>query len=105
MMAGREIGRGERFDPPTQEETYLDLGQYGKHPHDGHWYARVPRNNQFDESLFCNLSNHDVTENADGTITVSPSILITSRRWVKERNEYEPVRWHGYLHEGVWYED
>ncbi len=105
MKAGRELGPGVRYDPPTQEDTYFKPGQYGKHPFDGHWYARVPHDNQFGESLFCNLSKHDVTEHEDGTITVSPSILITSRRWIVERSEYEPTRWHGYLHEGIWYED
>jgi hypothetical protein len=43
----------------------------------------------------CNLSRHDVLENADGTITVSPSILISDTRG--------PV-WHGYLRDGVWSE-
>ena len=38
------------------------------------------------------LENHDVTEHEDGTITVSPSILITG----------EGGSWHGYLELGVW---
>lgn len=40
------------------------------------------------------LSGHEVTEHEDGTITVSPSILLTSGR--KDR------RRHGYLKRGVW---
>lgn len=40
------------------------------------------------------LSAHDVTEHEDGTVTVSPSILVTSSR--KDR------RRHGYLKRGVW---
>lgn len=41
-----------------------------------------------------NLAGHQVTEHDDGTITVSPSILITDNRpnW----------RRHGYLRRGVW---
>lgn len=41
-----------------------------------------------------NLSAHEVTEHEDGTITVSPSILVSSGR--KDR------RRHGYLKRGVW---
>lgn len=100
MKAGRELGPGERFDPPTQDETYLKMGQYGKHPHDGHWYARVPHDFPDGCSIFCNLSAHDITEHPDGTITVSPSILIT-----QPRGKNPEQRWHGYLHEGIWYED
>lgn len=33
---------------------------------------------------------HTVTDEADGTITVAPSIIIL------------PNRWHGYLEKGVW---
>lgn len=42
-----------------------------------------------------NLANHDVTEHDDGTITVSPSILV-------ENSNGEG--WHGYLERGVWRE-
>ena len=41
-----------------------------------------------------NLSRHTVTEHDDGSITVSPSILLTSNR--KDR------RRHGFLRRGVW---
>jgi hypothetical protein len=41
-----------------------------------------------------NLSNHDVQEHEDGTITVSPSILITSTRADRRR--------HGFLKRGIW---
>lgn len=44
-----------------------------------------------------NLAAHDVTEHEDGTITVSPSILVTQRR---EGQDIE--LWHGYLERGVW---
>lgn len=56
------------------------------------WYARPPRG-----FLGC-LSNHQVTEHEDGTITVSPSILIESR------DEGGVVIWHGFLERGVWRE-
>lgn len=40
-----------------------------------------------------NLSRHDVEEHEDGTITVSPSILVTARGMPRR---------HGYLRRGVW---
>jgi hypothetical protein len=45
------------------------------------------------------LSAHQITEHDDGTITVSPSILIRSspdhgKTWVE--------LWHGWLERGVW---
>ncbi len=39
------------------------------------------------------LRKHAVTEHEDGTITVSPSILIKGR-----------TTWHGYLERGIWRE-
>lgn len=39
------------------------------------------------------LSQHEVTAHEDGTITVSPSILVTD-----DSGEL----WHGYLERGVW---
>lgn len=41
-----------------------------------------------------NLRSHDVTQHEDGTITVSPSILVTNPKGTKRR--------HGYLKRGVW---
>jgi len=72
------------------EHGHLKLapGDYGKDT-DGVWKARAPRLSSGD------LRNHEVTEHEDGTITVSPSILI----------EQPPIgTWHGYLERGVWRE-
>ena len=63
----------------------LAEGEYGQDSR-GVWMARPPGGH------LGNLSNHDVTEHEDGTITVSPSILITG----------EGGSWHGYLERGVW---
>jgi hypothetical protein len=63
------------------------------HPSDAGqvWYCRAPVPG---EIMFSgNLTNHEVTEHEDGTITVSPSILIRRGRG-KE--------WHGWLERGVW---
>jgi len=68
-------------------------GDYGRHPVSGEWYAMSPNGN------LGNLSAHDVVEHEDGTITVSPSILITTR----DTERHQDVElWHGYLERGVW---
>jgi len=42
-----------------------------------------------------NLTAHDVAEHEDGTITVSPSILVNGHRPNRRR--------HGFLRRGVWH--
>ena len=67
----------------------LKHGEYWKRA-DGVWMCLPPGGHLGD------LSNHDVVEHDDGTITVSPSILI--KGWDVARP------WHGYLERGVWRE-
>lgn len=74
------------------DNTLPQAGEYGK-DEIGHWYC-VPPNTD----LLGNLSNHTVIEHEDGTITVSPSILIGLR------NGEHRKEWHGYLERGVWRE-
>ena len=50
------------------------------------WMACTPN------GLHGNLSGHTVVEHEDGTITVTPSILVTGH----------DARWHGVLKAGVW---
>ncbi len=57
------------------------------------WFVRAPSGHIGD------ITNHKVTEHEDGTITVSPSILIKSsndggKTWQED--------WHGFLERGVW---
>lgn len=47
----------------------------------------------------CNLHGHKVIEHEDGTISVSPSIRITTSR---DRGKTEIELWHGFLERGVW---
>jgi hypothetical protein len=54
------------------------------------WMVRTPNGH------LGNLGNHDVTEHEDGTITVSPSIVVS--------NPQEGELYHGFLREGVWSE-
>lgn len=54
------------------------------------WYATTPN------GLAGNLGNHQVQEHEDGTITVSPSILVSGGGDGKS--------YHGFLERGVWRE-
>lgn len=56
-------------------------------PGEWDWAAVTPN------GLMTNLSAHDVIEHEDGTITVSPSILVT---------DGAAREWHGYLEHGNW---
>lgn len=76
---------GFRKDNP--DSRIPTFGQYGKDAR-GHWFGCTP------DGFMANLSKHDVVEHPDGTITVSPSILVTAH----------DGSWHGYLKEGVWNE-
>jgi len=69
----------------------LEIGEYGKDD-SGVWWARVPALG-YPTGM---LTDHQVTEHDDGTITVSPSILM-------EGHKGKPA-WHGYLERGVWRE-
>lgn len=57
------------------------------------WFCSTPNGH------LGNLSGHDVVEHEDGTITVSPSILVTERD-TEKRADVE--LWHGFLKAGVW---
>ena len=70
----------------------LQAGDYWKVIYvDGseHWYCLAPSVDG-QASAIGNLSNHSIEEHEDGTITVSPSILIM------------PSGYHGFLERGVW---
>lgn len=73
---------------------YLRPGDYGVMLNDNVWYARPPGDVH---GLIANLSRHKVVEHEDGTITVSPSILVSG----KDANA-QPVSWHGFLEAGIW---
>jgi hypothetical protein len=79
---------GQRIFPDKYGHLRLPEGGYGRDLR-GRWFCRPPR---------CNtgsLQKHDVIEHADGTITVTPSILIT---------QHPLPQWHGFLERGVWRE-
>lgn len=75
-------------------------GEYSQAP-DGTWYGCTPNDHG------CNLAAHQVTVHEDGTITASPSILVSrgGKRGPKGeliRDETYVELWHGYLERGVW---
>lgn len=84
--------KGTRSDATEKGHVpRLELGGYGKDA-DGEWWCRPPESKFTGKKCGAGiLSDHTVTEHEDGTITVSPSILM-------------PGFWHGYLERGVWRE-
>ena len=77
--------QGKRKYPGVDGELLLGDGEYGFSPKEG-WLVRPPGNHTG------SVSKHTIVEHEDGTITVSPSILIDDGR----------NKWHGYLEKGVW---
>lgn len=69
----------------------LNPGDYLWWPKAGGWYACTPNGHH------ANLGRHSVVEHEDGTITVSPSILVSEGYRGVQREV-----WHGYLERGVW---
>lgn len=84
--------RPTRVDPDGGEWFKPEPGAYWFEAKHGQWSAMPPG---APEHCWGNLSAHAVLEHDDGTITVSPSILI----------QMPPMfSWHGYLEGGVWRE-
>jgi hypothetical protein len=81
---------GQRvFDKAPHE---LKPGEYGRWGADkDRWYASTPNGE------VANLSAHDVHEHSDGSITVQPSILVST-----SRHGQRVELWHGWLTRGVW---
>ena len=87
--------QGQRLHKRDDEDDFLyrvftTPGAYGSV--DGKsWFCCTPN------GLSGNLSRHEVQEHEDGTITVSPSILVTS-------GSNDMPSYHGYLERGTWRE-
>ena len=88
-MQGRRI-----YYNTTDDILGFANGDYGFDPKTNTWFARAPIGHLSD------LSNHDVVEHEDGTITVSPSILVSGY----DEDKKEKTVWHGYLERGIWRE-
>jgi len=86
---GKFQGKRVELIPQSGGFQLLKPGEYGKWT-DGKWFGCTPNDHG------CNLSAHDIIEHSDGTITVSPSILVSDNR---------DAVWHGFLEQGIWRED
>jgi len=79
---------GRRVYPDAEGRLRLAQGDYGFNPASGRWEVRPPG---------CHaggIPDHTITEHEDGTITVSPSILL---------EDFDGKGgWHGFLEHGIW---
>lgn len=93
MIRGRRTPDVE--DPcafPTAEPgDYFKLG--------GEWLVRPPESALYPTTVCARITRHSVVEHADGTITVSPSILMGMAG-----DDSDFGKWHGFLEAGVWRE-
>lgn len=91
LLQGRRVPDGIKWYGEGPESA--QAGDYGRVLMDGRWVWRCRTPNGYRG----HLGNHEVTEHEDGTITVSPSILI------RTTINGQPVEvWHGFLERGVW---
>jgi hypothetical protein len=83
------------------EGTFIP-GAYGRVERDGEWVWLACTPN----GMLGDLSEHDVEEHEDGTITVSPSVETTRGHVRPARGEIDVEDgeryWHGFLERGVW---
>jgi hypothetical protein len=84
--------KGKRVELIPQEGGFQSLspGEYGKWA-DGEWYAETPNGHG------ANISGHVITEHEDGTITVTPSIAVST-----SLNGKKVEVFHGWLIRGEW---
>lgn len=75
----------------STEELRTTNGSYFFSEETQSWWCRTPNGHAG------NLGNHEITENEDGTITVSPSILVSTTLDGKVVELY-----HGFLKNGEW---
>ncbi len=89
---------GRRVYPNDQGQLSFSEGEYAQSIEDpAKWHIRPPGSHLgtiFNQRLTKNPEHHDIEEHEDGTITVSPSIQLSTG---------DPsLDWHGYLERGVW---
>lgn len=83
---------GRRLPDGTDWSSEWKPGEFSKMDGGKFWIVMTP-NGEVGA-----LTKHTVTEHRDGTITVSPSILIHPHN----TEEGPSPGWHGYLEHGVW---
>ncbi len=85
-IADREDGRLDGIEP----------GDYWRNTMNGKFYAACPVRDSNGGLVLGGLGKHQITEHEDGTITVSPSILVMGGPGLTEE------LYHGFLERGVW---
>lgn len=80
-------GGGMRVYPDADGNLTLRDGDYGQDK-EGIWYVKPPGQHMG------TIEDHTVREHKDGTITVSPSIVVADHLGRRS--------WHGYLRKGKW---
>jgi hypothetical protein len=89
-MNGVRLHRAEGESVNGDGFVYRCVSTPGAYGFDGaQWWGCTPN------GLGANLLKHKTVEHEDGTITVSPSILVNAGR---------EESWHGFLERGVWRE-
>ena len=97
MAAGDQIQGHRVYETHTDESghkwySFPNEGDYWLDENVNEWHARVPGAPPGGGG---SLANHQVVEHEDGTITVSPSIMMAGG---------DGFTWHGFLERGVWRE-
>jgi hypothetical protein len=89
------------------DQAQIMPGAYGRVLRDDEWVWMCCTPN----GLVGDLSAHEVVENADGTITVNPSIEAQGGKTIVADDDGEAFErtglmgfWHGYLVNGIWKE-
>lgn len=82
--------KGRRLPDYTDWSPAWQPGDYSKMK--GFWIVCTPNGE------VGSLTKHTITEHEDGTITVSPSILIHPH----QSEDGPKPGWHGFLERGVW---
>lgn len=88
-MQGKRIEDNKYCGNNGEYSKCTDIKPFGKE----HWNCKTPNGH------YGCLVRHSVIEHNNGTISVSPSILVST-----PRNGSKPMKelWHGYLERGVW---
>ena len=87
ILGERKVTRIPRFESMGElsgSEPYIWRGD------EGIWWLYLPR------CGVANLANHTVTENHDGTITITPSILTEGH------DQGQATEVHGFVTDSVW---
>ena len=107
-----EMTTGRRIYPNEKGEIILQAGDYVK-DQKGYWIIKSPN------GIVASTINHEVIEHEDGTITVSPSIVVNGIEYDEQFmmlceektfcqgtiNEHShEITWHGFLEKSIWRE-